>query len=158
MLITNSLASAAYRKPASRSHDVTLSADKPKGPNKALLGVAGGGVALGAGMIFKDEIMAFGGSLKDSMQPALDVATPILAGFGVGAMAGAVTGMGYGMVATMNQHDSGPLWATLGGAFGGLVVGGVVGGISAACGATPFLAIPAVIVAGAAVSYSNSRG
>lgn len=110
--------------------------------------VGGSAAALGTGMVFHEAI---GNSLShgvDSFQSALAPAMPVLAGIGVGAFAGAITGTVYGMIATSDKHDAEPLFATIGGGIGGLVVGGVAGGIAAACGVTPLLGIPAVIIGG----------
>lgn len=109
-----------------------------------------GGLALGAGMLFPEKVGSAVDSIKDVIGPTVEAVAPVVGGIAQGAMAGMVTGAAFGGLATMNYHDSTPAFATIGGGMGGLVVGAVAGGVSAAFGATPLVAIPAVIVAGAA--------
>lgn len=139
---------AGRAKPAGESTTLAENSNKGKYVGAAVIGA--GGLTLGAGMLYKDEVAAAFGSVKDALAPTLEVLAPIAAGVAQGAMAGAVTGGTFGGLATMDKRDSTPVFAVLGGGIGGLALGAVTGGVSAAFGATPLLAIPAVIVGGAA--------
>lgn len=134
-----------------RNQSTTLSeGESNTGKYLGAAAIAGGGVALGAGMLFPDEVSSMAGAIKDSVGPTIEAVAPIVGGVLNGAMYGGMTGAGFGMVATMKETDSTPVWAALGGGMGGLALGAVVGGVSAAFGATPMLAIPAVLIGGAA--------
>ncbi len=150
MLIKNSFPQprAGRAKPAIEKANLAEDSGKGKYVGAAVIGA--GGLALGAGMIYKDEVASAFGAVKDALAPTLEVVAPIAAGVAQGAVAGMVTGGTFGGLATMDKHDSTPVFAVLGGGIGGLALGAVTGGVSAAFGGTPLLAIPAVIVGGAA--------
>lgn len=142
--------SAARRRQAPQRSTLASDGSSNTGKYVGAGAIAAGGLALGAGMLFPDEVSNMASSIKDAVGPTIEAVAPVVAGIAEGAMYGGGTGMAFGMVATMNETDSTPLWASLGGGIGGLAVGAVVGGVSAAFGATPMLAIPAVLIGGAA--------
>ena len=115
--------------------------------------MAVGGLALGAGMIFQDPVNNALESFGTAIGPTLDAIVPVVAGLAAGGIAGAVTGAVIGAVATAGEHDATPVIAVIQGTFGGVALGALTGGISVALGATPLLAIPAVIIGAAAMKY-----
>lgn len=142
----------ALKRTGSSSDSQTFSSSEKSNTGKYIAtgALATGGVGLGAAMLFPEKTADIFTSIGDTVAPVASVVMPVLSGLVVGGGAGMVTGGAFAMVATMGKTDSTPAYATIGGMMGGVVVGGVVGGVSAAFGATPLLAIPAVVVGGAA--------
>ncbi len=117
-----------------------------------------GGLAVGAGIVYKDQIVETVSNLAESMGPALEVAGVIAGGAAVGAIVGGVTGAGLGYLKGLGGSTAmaEEFWYGLGGGMAGLAVGAVVGGVSAGFGLSPLLAAPVVAV-GAAGIWAHSK-
>ena len=114
----------------------------------------GGSALAGAAIINADKVGQIVDTVGSAVAPAMTIMAPIFLGAAEGGVAGAVAGVGYGMISTAGRHDSAPAFAAVGGLVGGALVGGLAGGISGAFGVSPLLAAP-VVIAGATYMTSS---
>ncbi len=104
--------------------------------------VGGGGLALGRAMFLQNQVASSIPPLAESLVPAMAIAGGAWSGAGWGAATGLFSGVAFGVVNQSTAELTGGM-----GMVAGAALGAVTGAVSTALGATPLLAIPAVILA-----------